>query len=217
MDGLLRDGLPPLPARMTHLPVDARGYPIPWFVKWYGEKPDFRVADGAKFRDAIRFNYCWVCGESLGSYKTFVLSALNTMSRSTTEPACHFDCAYFAVRACPWILNPQARRRDKAALPAGANMPPGVFLGENPGIAACWTTRRFRSIPMTDGRRLLSVGDAVAVKWFVQGEPASRAQIEAALEEALPKLYKIARLESIDQTIKLENAYAQVVALLPVE
>jgi len=34
MSNQLREGLQPLPERLAHLAIDARGYPVPWFVQW---------------------------------------------------------------------------------------------------------------------------------------------------------------------------------------
>ena len=48
MTALCKD-LPPLPRRFLGLPIDDRGYPVPWFVHWVDGKPDFRLVrpDGA--------------------------------------------------------------------------------------------------------------------------------------------------------------------------
>ena len=43
-----RSDLPPLPAELSHLPLDERGYPLPWFVATVKGRPDPRVADGFK-------------------------------------------------------------------------------------------------------------------------------------------------------------------------
>ena len=35
-----RSDIPPLPPRIAKLPVDERGYPVPWFVQWLGPKDE---------------------------------------------------------------------------------------------------------------------------------------------------------------------------------
>jgi hypothetical protein len=50
-----------MPARMRDLPLDERGYPVPWFVAWVDGKPEFRAMDRHKFVTAIREKRCWVC------------------------------------------------------------------------------------------------------------------------------------------------------------
>ena len=49
----LRDELEPLPQRMTGLPIDERGYVVPWFVAWVNKKAEFRAIDGENFLHAI--------------------------------------------------------------------------------------------------------------------------------------------------------------------
>jgi hypothetical protein len=51
---------------MSDLPVDERGFPVPWFVAWFDGKPEFRAMDGLKWIRAVREHLCWVCGGRLG-------------------------------------------------------------------------------------------------------------------------------------------------------
>jgi hypothetical protein len=44
--GRLRPELTELPLRMRGLPLDERGYPVPWFVAWIDGKPEFRCRYG---------------------------------------------------------------------------------------------------------------------------------------------------------------------------
>jgi hypothetical protein len=214
----LRAGLPPVPARMARLSRDSRGYPVPWFVNWYNGVPDFRVADGAKWRNAVRFHHCWICGEHLGVLKTYVLGPINTVSRLTSEPACHWDCAEFAARACPFLILPKAQYRN-ANLPANVRLPPGDLITRNPGVCALWTASRFRLIPMTDQRRLIGVGDPKHVEWYAQGATATRAQVLESLDEGLPYLYRSAASngDRIGGLVRLENDYARMVQYLPTD
>jgi len=69
----LRAELEALPARLHFLPVDERGYPVPWFVAWRDGKPEFRAMDGEKWVRAVAQRLCWVCGEQLGNWLTFVI------------------------------------------------------------------------------------------------------------------------------------------------
>jgi hypothetical protein len=61
----LRSELEALPSRMLSLPVDDRGYVVPWFVDWIDGKPEFRAMNPEKWIRAIKNKLCWVCGERL--------------------------------------------------------------------------------------------------------------------------------------------------------
>src|SRR5262245_64030480 len=73
---MLRENLPPLPARMKSLPVSDRGYPIPWFVPDLDGKPEFRAMDGRKWALAVEKHLCWVCGQPLGTRFAFVVGPM---------------------------------------------------------------------------------------------------------------------------------------------
>jgi hypothetical protein len=215
---LLRKGLPALPARMLRLEVDARGYPVPWFVQWIKGEPDFRVVSPKKFQQALRFNNCWICGERLGVRKTFVMGTLNIVNRVTSEPACHIDCARFAAMACPFMLLPKAQYRT-ATLPQGAHMPPNM-LDRNPGCVALWTTKTFKIEPGANGTRLIVVSSPVAVDWYAMGLPATRKQVMVSIEDGLAKLWApvqaiLSERERIAQMVAFENAYARSLQYLP--
>lgn len=210
----LRETLPALPRRMERLPVDARGYPVPWFVKWFDDKPDFRIIDAEKFRQAIRFGNCWICGELTGVKKTFVVGPMATINRITAEPACHFDCAEFAAMACPFLILPFAQRRE-ANIPEGVSEPPGTLNPRNPGVVALWTTRNFKIIKMPGGQRLIGLSNPISVYWFAQGREATRDEVLESIQDGLPVLYEAAHAESQDAVLLLENQYARMQVFLP--
>lgn len=64
-----------VPARIKALPVEARGYPVPYFVGYLNGAPDFRVADRAKLKQAITHKRCWIRGQTLGAYLVFISQA----------------------------------------------------------------------------------------------------------------------------------------------
>jgi hypothetical protein len=85
----LRPELGPLPERIKQLPIDERGYPIPWFVDWVDGKPEFRAMDGRKLVRAIKERLCWVCGQPLGVNLAFVagpMCGINRVSSRTPVP-----------------------------------------------------------------------------------------------------------------------------------
>jgi hypothetical protein len=212
----LREGLPDVPARMQRLRLDARGYPIPWFVKWFADKPDFRVIDGEKFRQAVRFSQCWICGEPLGSLKTFVVGPSAAINRITSEPANHYECARFAARACPFLILPRARRREN--YPEDTKAPPGAHNTGNPGTCALWTSKSVKIIPATDGARLFELQEPINgyLEWFANGRHAVRAEVESALQWALGLTWaRFRKMADIHECVDLENAYAKALTYLP--
>src|SRR5262245_56582120 len=145
----------PLPKRMQHLPINERGYPVPWFVAWLdaaGKRaepgtgtPDFRVVDTPKVGDAIRNKRCWLCGGPLGKYMSFVIGPMCAVNRVSSEPPCHHDCARYAVEACPFLTQPRMRR-NKEDMPDGHEHPGGIMIERNPGVTLIWTTFSYRVV-----------------------------------------------------------------------
>lgn len=201
----LRPELEPLPPRMHLLPIDSRGYVVPWFVQWLdanlrpttwnapGAYPEFRVADRDKWMRAVNDGRCWVCGGRLGVFKTFVLGPMCGLNRTTSEPPCHRECAQWSARNCPFLTRPQMERRDHDALAEQCRgHVPGNMLERNPGVTLLWTTRHFRVWRDDKGAPLLTVGDPTAVEWFAGGRAATRADVEASVAGGYPFLERIA-------------------------
>lgn len=160
----MRQDLEPLPARMTTLPVDARGYPVPWFVDWVNGEPEFRAMDRAKFGRALKEKSCWVCGERLGIHITFVAGAMCGINRTSSEPPCHRECARWSARNCPFLNNPRmVRRTDGLAADVLDNVA-GFGIKRNPGVTMLWNTREWE-IFMTETGPLIQMGEPESVEW----------------------------------------------------
>lgn len=99
----------PIPEHMQSLSLTDRGYLKPWFVK----ADDFRVVDGEKAWLAVSKKKCWICGNdfALGEYG-LVGDAVSATVRVCKEPPCHVECATYALQVCPFILYPNAKRRE---------------------------------------------------------------------------------------------------------
>lgn len=190
----LRADCTPLPAKMQHLRIDARGYPVPWFVADVNGVPDFRVADAEKRIRALKQKLCWVCGGQLARWLAFVLGPMCTITRTTTEPAAHRECAIWSAEHCPFLVSPRAVRRDEG-LPDEAGSPGGFPLMRNPGVAAIWITRDFSTFRDGTGGTLITVGAPERVLWFAEGRPATRAEVRDSIDSGLPALLALARTE----------------------
>lgn len=78
----LRPELPYLPRTMRELPVDKRGYPVPWFVDWINGEPEFRAMDRRKLFRAVKENLCWVCGKPLWRARAGILFRIGRAFRT---------------------------------------------------------------------------------------------------------------------------------------
>lgn len=179
---VLRQGLPPLPARMRHLPVSSKGYPVPFFVAAINGVWDFRVADPSKFALCVRQDLCWLCGQPMGVFKTFVLGPLAALNRISGEPPSHVECAEFATVACPFLLLPKASRRPVD----GPTAELGEMMEHNPGVCALWSSKNPPRPSSTVA--LLDVGEPTMVRWFSQGRAASHEEVLDALHAGLTRM-----------------------------
>src|SRR5262252_9120711 len=139
-----------LPRRMRKFELDSRGYPVPWFVDRNICPIDIRVMDQHKRDEAVKHRKCWVCGETLGRFLTFVLGPMCAVSRITSEPACHRECATWSVKACPFLSHPQMNRSPRPFSRTPREVP-GVMIKRNPGVIVLWTCRDFEIVNVSNG------------------------------------------------------------------
>jgi hypothetical protein len=189
----VRTELEALPSRMKILPVDDRGFPVPWFVAWQDGKPVFQAMDGEKWIKAVRQRLCWVCGGPLGVYKTFVAGPMCGINRTSAEPPNHVECAQWSARNCPFLSNPRQARRDME----GASLidAPGFALQRNPGVTMLWTTRTYSVFDDGHGRPLITFGEPESVEWFAEGRQATRGEIMHSIETGMPALMALAQTQ----------------------
>lgn len=175
----MRPELEPLPDRMKTLPIDERGYPVPWFADWIDGKPEFRAMDPNKWVRAIRMKLCWVCGEGLGRHLVFVAGPMCGINRTSGEPPNHLECARWSVRNCPFLNNPDQVRREDEKINAGSGCIGGVAIRRNPGVSMLWTTNTYT---LTRSRRLIHMGEPSAVEWYRCGKPATREEVMESID-----------------------------------
>ncbi len=219
----VKTDLPDMPARMRRLVVDARGYPVPYFVSWLdasgvptrrGEgTPDFRVVNPETIVKCHTDGLCWVCGQPLGSYKAFVIGPINAMSRMSSEPPSHDDCADFSARACPFLIHPKERRRDKH-LPEVWHKPPGDVIQCDPRLAVVWTVKRYKLV-LVEGRAVFDIGTPEHVRWYTEGRLATRAEVLASIDSGMPALYEKAKPRGQAGADEVRRRYDACVPLIP--
>jgi hypothetical protein len=206
----LRPELPELPRHMQGLPVDDRGYPIPWFAAWLDDdgnqvhrgegKADFRVLGGNAVIEAVREKRCWICGGRLGKFKAFVIGPMCAINLVNSEPPSHVECADFAGRACPFLSRPHARRRE-VGMPEGVVDPAGIASLRNPKACLVWIIRGGYGYHRTTVRDGATVGEGLLfdlpepheVRWYAEGRKATVAEIEESVAGGLPELEALAQ------------------------
>jgi hypothetical protein len=179
-----------MPDPIKALPTD-RGYPVPWFVAWIDGKADFRVLKPGATVLATKHDTCWICGERMGTYRTWPIGPMCAVNRVTAEPPCHPDCADWSVRVCPFLARPHARRRE-AGLPEEALSPAGTMIRRNPGVICLWKTKgrpaKKALFPVPGGGYLFNVGEPVELGWIAEGRDATREEILESINSGLPLL-----------------------------
>jgi hypothetical protein len=199
MTNLLRPGLPPLPERMSNLPLDERGYPIPEFVSNLDGKRDFRVVSLEHLAHCIRNNVCWICGQRLDPWKVFVIGPLAAIQGVSNEPPSHVECAEFAVRACPFLLLPKAQHRP-TDMPNIQKMPGS--MKRNPGACCLYMVTGYSHREKPDGRGIVfRTGPAVRVAWYMEGRPAERAEVLAAINASLLAVRRASNEQAIQKRV----------------
>lgn len=187
-----------MPDRMRRLPIDDRGYCVPWFVAWIDGKPEFRAMDPAKWRRAVTERRCWVCGDILGKWLTFTIGPMCAINRTTAEPPSHTACATWSVKNCPFLTRPQMVRRedDQVNMAACAANVAGDMIARNPGVTLLWTTPSYSIFRDGKGMPLIEIGDAATVGWYREGRTATRAEVEESIATGLPFLLEACEKES---------------------
>lgn len=220
----VRAELPELPERIAKLPVDHRGYPVPWFAAWMDDdgapvargdgKADHRVIHPDAVFDALSRRVCWTCGQPIGAYKTFVIGPMCAVNRVSAEPPSHLDCGDFSARGCPFLSRPKARRRD-AGMPEETLKAPGIMLARNPGVTLLWTTKRFQVERVQNGGVLLRIGDPEHLRWYAEGRDATRDEVLASINGGLPALREVAEQEGKRAVKELDRELERAMALVP--
>jgi hypothetical protein len=187
-----------IPERMRSLPIDRRGYPVPWFVAMVDGEWDFRVIGPGKVITAIQRNKCWICRDHLGTYKAFVTGPMCTITRTSAEPPSHLDCAKYSVKACPFLTKPNMKRNDKD-LPMEMVDPAGIFIKRNPGVTAIFITKIFKPLQVKRETRgsdiLIRMGEPERIEWYAEGREATRAEVDHSMDTGLPLLVAEAEKE----------------------
>jgi hypothetical protein len=210
---------PDLPARMRGLPVDHRGFPIPWFVAWQDGAPVFPAMDARKLGQAWRERLCWVCGQKLGRVSAFVIGPMCAINRTSAEPPSHLECARFSARCCPFLSRPQMARVPRDNYGGTREAVAGVMLERNPGVTLVWQTLRPDMFGVGRGAVLFNIGPPHCVEWYAQGRAATRAEVLESIAGGTPALLELVQADPDPDGARVEFARRLKAALelLPAE
>jgi hypothetical protein len=206
---------------MQRLPIDKRGYPVPWFVEWINGEPEFRAMNPSHLVRAINERLCWTCGEALFSEEVFVIGPMCAVNRISAEPPSHRECAIYSAINCPFLSRPQMIRR-KDGLPEDRHAP-GIMVERNPGVTLLYYTRRHTLISAPESAAqgshagvLFQLGRPFKTDWYARGRPATRAQVLESLESGITLLRTIAQdNDGPEGLILLERQTEEAMRLLP--
>ena len=99
---------------MAHLPLDERGYPIPYFVQMVLGQPDFRYSDPKKKAVCRKWKKCWICGDFLFSNDFWVITGpIGLRNQTVSDEPMHEECARFSLIACPHMQYQKAERKTE--------------------------------------------------------------------------------------------------------
>jgi hypothetical protein len=222
-DARLRRGLPALPGSMRRLPIDGRGFPVPWFVAWLDQDrevqpgrgvPDFRLIGNDRIRRAVNEQLCWLCGTRLLPPAASVVGPMCAVNRISSEPPSHIECARFAVRACPFLARPHMRRNDKGFEKIGVVPAPGNPIPRNPGVTVVWLSKH---VTYVLPQSLFDIGEPLAVEWYAEGRAATRAEVEQSFDTGLVLLEEAAARDEnpVASLLELAAMAAQARTLFP--
>jgi len=184
-----------IPKRIAALPRDKRGFPIPKFVEWIDGEPDFRIMSSEHMYNCLKKGSCWICGETTGAHKAFVIGPMCCVNRVSAEPPSHYDCARFAALNCPFLSHPLAKRPDLSDIPD--HVVPVGMIDRNPGVAAVWITKNYHPVRQGAQTVLMEIGDPERVEFYANGRFASREEIDKSVLTGLPILWTMAIKEGM--------------------
>lgn len=207
---------PDAPPSIARLPVDKRGFPVPYFVQWIDGEPDFRVADTRRMSQCVKQRRCWICGGKLGRMLAFTIGPMCSVNRVSAEPPEHPQCAAFAVVACPFLSRPLAKRPGMEDLQERADFQdaPGIFIKHNPGVTLIWHTLSYKLFEVENGT-LFKLGAPVRASWWREGREATRDEVIEGFQLGLKSLAPVAAEEGPEAVADLKKAVALALTLLP--
>lgn len=159
------------PLRMRALPLDPRGYPIPWIAAVGADgKHDFRVLDVAKVGISLRECRCSICGGRINGLMAFVGGPLSIANRLFNDPPMHQECATYALKVCPYLAAPSFAYARKLPTLDGVEVTEiSGMMEERPEVFGLALTSRLGLAVVGADTYIRPSAWEVPVVWFKQG------------------------------------------------
>jgi hypothetical protein len=182
----------------------------------YESFPEFRVMNGRNLVRAVKEKLCWVCGQPFrrGERLVFVIGPMCAVTRVSSEPPSHRECAEFSAVACPFLSRPKMVRREGDYTESLLENVSGNAIRRNPGVTLLWVTRDYKTWRPPAGGVLFTVGKPLEVVAYAEGKLATKEQIRESVESGYPILRKIAEDEGLSATVALALQYEKARQLL---
>lgn len=119
----------PIPHIMRNLPIDDRGYVIPYFTPIVNGVPDFRYQDEKKRQNCFNYNLCSICGKKLiPRIFWFISGPLGLKNKTASDAPMHEECARYSINVCPHMIFQKAERRSEG----GPHTPEPFLMTDKP-------------------------------------------------------------------------------------
>lgn len=116
-----------IPDLMRKLPLDSRGYPIPYVVLNDDKGcPHFKINDDTKSDECIAKNLCTICGTKMDRTSMWLLGGPQSAFHpkgSFVEPPVHRECGLYALQVCPYLRYNNYGKKDIMVKDGSFNKP----------------------------------------------------------------------------------------------
>ena len=99
-----------IPEYLAHLPVDKRGYPIPYFVPIVDGEAEFKYGDPHKVDICLKYNKCWVCGRKIKLPAYVITGPVGRKNNVVSDLPMHERCARYSLIICPHMYIEKTKR-----------------------------------------------------------------------------------------------------------
>jgi hypothetical protein len=127
----------PIPPKMRRLPLDPRGYPVPYIVQRdLDHRPFFVINDAVKSHGCATRGLCSICGGKLERDIWLIggPGAAFHEHGAYLDPPMHYTCATYALRVCPYLGTRYTGRIDAALAKHGRWPPALAFVADESSI-----------------------------------------------------------------------------------